>query len=181
MGWFSKKEKSEPLPIRAVEVEFSRRFVSIFSKHVERIQRTGDRHLVQFAKQYLSPDTVAKLAISVGKKMALSHSDGLEHSFSIGNATALYAASTLPFEYAKASSYFAKQYGGYAEMLGRMIQLPIYQDCQVLCHITYCDPNGGVPWANASILRMPCNDNSQFPSVFAVDLLTEQERRKLAL
>lgn len=173
MGWFSKKEKSEPVPLRVVEGEFSRRFVSIFSKHIERIQRTGDRHLVQFAKQYLSPDTVAKLAISVGEKMAQSHSDGLEHSFSVGNPTVLYAVSTLPFEYAKASNYFAKQYGGYAEMLGRMVQLPIYQDCQVLCHITYCDPNGGVPWANASILRMRGDEFSQLPAAIAIDLLTD--------
>jgi hypothetical protein len=185
MGWFSKKEQPKvktPEPSLSEEtVEFGRGFEKAFSKHIEKIVGNTNNEMRRFVNEYLSPEIVNELAIRAGEKMKLSRLDGLEHTFQLISAKVLYWVSTLPFEYGKARDHFEKNYSGYAEMLGRIVQNPTYQRSQVLCHIIYCQPGSGVPWVNASILRMRGDEFSKLPIGLAVDLLTEQERRMMAL
>ena len=161
--------------------EFSRGFVNAFSKHIEKMVGSSNDEMRRFVNEYLSPEIVTDLAFRAGEKMKLSRLDGLEHSFSLIGPKVAYTVSTLPFEYVKARDHFVKNYSGYAEMLGRTVQHQNYQQSQVLCHIVYCQPDSGVPWVNASILRMRGDEFSQLPAGIAVDLLTEQERRKIGL
>jgi hypothetical protein len=160
---------------------FSDDFKSAINKHIKRIEENPNDKLRRFTNEYLSPEVVGSIAAGAGEKMRLSHSDGLEHSFSVGTTKVLYVVSTLPFDCVQAKEYFVNKYGGYAECLAKLLNVSLeLVQSQVLCHITYCR-SASCAWVNVSIFHVRGDEFSNLPKLIAVDLLSNQEKQKLQL
>jgi|SRR5580658_436461 hypothetical protein len=165
-------------PAPGQTARFSTAFMDGYARHYGRVASSKDPELIRFHDRYLSAETAAGLAGEASEQMSLSHADGLEHFFSRVAGNALYIISTLPMSYGKARDYFQRTYGGYVEFIAGLFSLTQQEDW-VICHLVYChgDPSNPSAWGlNWSLIRPHVPDPSQFPALFAVDLMTDAER-----
>lgn len=149
-------------------------FTDRLGKHLVRIEAAGDPYK-SFVSEYFTPSIVSLLAKATAEKMALTQSDGSEHSFAISKAPVCYQVCTLDSRVAEAKSWFGKRYGGYSKILDHALGSSTFRGpgCEVLVHIVYSQKRSHA-WVNMTILPFESNTFS-FQPILPVDLLTEAE------
>ncbi len=151
-------------------------FKRIFIRHLERIKNTHQSTV----NQYFTDEILAELSSLAEAKMELSLTDGEEHSAMISYNGAAYYINTLPIALSDGSTYYTQQYGGYSQMLDRILRSDQYMipGNEILFHIAYFVANE-MNWVTLSIL--PSNSNHDIQPILATDLLNISERRKFGL
>jgi len=148
--------------------------------HRARMIKGSPQHSV-FITKYLTDIGIRDLASLAAKKMHLTQSGGAEHSVALIESPICYVVCTIPVGIERASAWYEERYGGYFNVLERCWNSSGYIDheCQVLVHITYGRGKAAASaWVNATIAPVRSRDFS-FGPLFAIDLLSQAERKKV--
>lgn len=177
MSLFKRLFGGKPIVSASPSVDDSSMFTERVGDHRARMMTAGALHAA-FLREYLSDEIIALLAPFAAQKMALTQSDGEEHSVMLARPPVCYTLCTLPVRLVEAAGWFERRYGGYGELLAHCWNTDTYRSasCEVLVHVTYGRIRADA-WTNITVFPVR-SQAFTFQPILAIDLLSAEERRK---
>lgn len=152
---------------------------ALLRHHIER-NKVNAPELSVFFDQYFSEAEMATLAIIASDKLALMQADGKQHSFGFSSSLIYYHISTVPVELDLAREWFDRNFGGYTNLLWKLMSSVLIGQCSTFCHIIYGWTQQNGTWVHLAVC--PLNDAaSTSEKVLPIELLSATERRELGL
>lgn len=155
-------------------------FLDRLTAHRARIASAGPGY-DEFLQEHLSDEILAVLASQAAGKMALTASDGEEHSMMLSRSPVSYVVCTVPVAPSECASWYEHRFGGYLKVLEGCWNSNNYRaaGAEVLCHVTY-GLSGEDAWINVSIFPIR-STQFNFQPVLATDLLSSAEKAELGV
>ena len=153
-------------------------FRQCLTGHLRRIGALGESYQA-FLDQHLGSRRVDRLESSVVRLMGHAVTDRKGRHEVFAKREVLFVLCVIPETMERASAWFGEHFGGYTQLLSHFLDSKHFADhgCKVLCVITY----GRSRDAWVSVTIAPGDDAPGPIDIMSVELLSEDERRALAL
>lgn len=175
------ESSSEPL-VGAPQLPAIQREPALFREclegHLAKIGALGEPH-GRFVASAFRSERIDDLAGRAGRLLRQCAVDQRGRNEMFAHGDVLYVLCVIPDEMERAAAWFGENFGGFTELLGHFLESHNFTDhgCKVLCVVTYGRDRNA--WVSVTIA--PAAENPEPIDVMSVELLSEDERRALAL
>lgn len=153
----------------------------LFKAHIaEDIKRISDRgpHYRDFAETYLDAEVIDRLAGKAKNLMPLSQKDKEARAYTWSKRPVFYQLCILPGRKDNAIYWFKQRYHGFTRFLVTLLDSEKFEDCGILCVITYGRVQRSA-WSSITIVQR--ERSGQSIETMSVEFLTDEERHTLGL
>lgn len=155
-------------------------FRECLTNHLGRIEKLGEP-CERFLEKHFGPEMIDRLVPIADDLMNRSTSGkkGLHDEFAEDGVA--YVVCAVPHRMEDAAAWFGDHFGGFRKLLERFLDSHHFDDngCDVLCVVTYGRDDNGDVWVSVTIA--PGSDSAEPIDIMSVELLSEEERKVLAL
>ncbi|MBE0573302.1 hypothetical protein IH575_00155 [Candidatus Dojkabacteria bacterium] len=151
-------------------------FTNVLKKHLNRVIDLLESYQSSI-DYYFNNEMLKQISEIAISKMELSLIDGEEHSSMISNNGAAYYINTFPFQVEDAPHYFTQKYGGYSELLAKILNSYQFKNPgnKILFHIIYL-VDDGMSSVQVHMSIIPINLEELPTQILATDMLNSTER-----